>query len=63
MRRCAGRMSRKFAIYEPPEAAKLPHLVAVIKNGRVKDAFAVQSRDEAETLLRSIKMRAEARGD
>jgi hypothetical protein len=56
-------MSRKFAIYAPPNKAKLPHLVAVIKNGKVKDTFGAQSRVEAEDLLRSIKARTEARGD
>ena len=56
-------MSRKFAIYEPPKKAGLPHLVAVIKNGKLKDAFATKSLDEAEVLLRSIKARVEARGD
>jgi len=56
-------MSRKFAIYEPPKKAGLPHLVAVIKNGKLKDAFAVQDLEEAEILLRKMKARAEGRGD
>ena len=63
MRRYAGDMSRKFAIYAPPSKTKLPHLVAVIKNGKVKDAFGAKSRDEAEDMLRTMKARAEARGD
>ncbi len=61
--RYVAAMSRKFAIYEPPKKAGLPHLVAVIKNGKLKDAFATKSLDEAEVLLRSIKARVEARGD
>jgi len=56
-------MTRKFVIYEPPKKAGLPHLVAVIKNGKLKDAFAAQSLDKAEDLLRTMKARAAARGD
>jgi hypothetical protein len=63
MRRYGDCMNRKFAIYAPPKKAKLPHLVAVIKNGKLKDTFGARSRDEAEDLLRSIKARTEARGD
>ena len=62
-RRYPDRMARKYAIYSPPKGTKLPHLVAIIKNGKLKDGFAAESHDEAEQLMRKIKVRAEARGD
>jgi hypothetical protein len=54
-------MSRKFAIYEPPSSSKLPYLVAIIKNGKVKDTFASPTLENAEAMLRKVK--ADGRGD
>jgi hypothetical protein len=56
-------MSKKVAIYSPPKKSQLPHIVAVIKNGRVKDAFAAETLGLAESLQKSLTHRVEARGD
>jgi hypothetical protein len=56
-----GFMKRKYAIYAPPDK-DLPHLVAILKNNRLKDAFVAADLPSAEILLRNLHERTEAKG-